>query len=112
MPSDKNAANDIDDLDEELEDTVTVLLHCEHDWLDVILDKDARNLALADFLALLSHSVLVGTKVAAAMLVESGHHREVVLEHVEVDLGRVDSTVERVDQARVERSVGQFGDDV
>lgn len=46
------------------------------------------------------------------MLVECRYHGEVVLEHVEVDLGGVHGAIEGVDEAGVKGAVGQLGDDV
>jgi hypothetical protein len=93
VASDQDAAHDIDDLDEEEQHAVAVLLHREQDGLNVVLEEDARNFAVANLLALLGDSVLVGVDVAGADGVDSRDDGNVVLELVEVFWRRVDGQI-------------------
>lgn len=113
MARNEHTTDYIDELDEEHEEAVAVLIDGQQDWLNVVLDKDARHgQALVDFFALLGDGVLVGEDGAGADAVDGGHDGEVVLEFMEVGGGEVDGAVEGVDEGRVEVAEGQFGDDV
>ena len=65
MPSDKNTAKYINDLNAEPKERVSALLDVEQDRLDVVLKEDAWNGLLADLVALLRNGVLVGDNGAA-----------------------------------------------
>lgn len=117
MAGDENAGEDVDDFDQESEDAVAALLDGEEDGLDVVLEEEAGNHALADVLALLGDGVLVrhdgaGAGAAAGDGVDRRHDGHEVLELVEVRFGYVDGAVEGVDEGGVVRAEGELGDDV
>lgn len=112
MSRHQHAAQHVDDLHQEHEDPISALMHREHDGLNVIFEKDARDGSVRHNLALLRHGVLVRKDVARAHTVDGRHDGEVVLELVEVVLGNVGGAVERVDQRGVKGPVGQLRDDV
>ena len=89
MASDHDAAQHIDDLDGEDEETRPRLLHRQQHGLDVVLEEDAGDHVLGDLLALLRHGVLVRQdRVRRSALVsdrvDGGYDGEEVLEFVEV----------------------------
>lgn len=119
MAGDEDAGEDVDDLEEEGEDAVAVLLDGEQDGLDVVLEEEAGDHALADLLALLRDGVLVGEDgLGAAEGAAAGHGVDgrddghEVLELVEVRRGDVDGAVERVHEGGVVGPEGEFRDDV
>lgn len=118
MAGDEDAGEDVDDLDEEGEDAVAALLDGEQDGLDVVLEEEAGDHALADLLALLGDGVLVGEDgagaegAAAGDRVDGRNDGHEVLELVEVRRGDVDGAVERVHEGGVVGSEGEFRDDV
>lgn len=113
MAGDEDAADDVDELDEEDNEAVAGLVDGEQDRLNVVLDKDAGDGGvLVNLLALLGDGVLVGLDGAAADAVDGGDDGEVVLELVKVSAGDVDGAVEGVDEGRVKGAVGELGDDV
>jgi len=105
VSSDENTADDVDDLDQQADNAVAALVNCQQDGLDIVLDENSRNPSLVHGLALLGHSVLVGEDRLGVDAVDGGNNREVVLELVEVGLGRVDCAIERVDERGVEGTV-------
>lgn len=113
MAGDEDAADDVDELDEEDDEAVAGLVDGEQDGLNIVLDKDAGDGGvLVNLLALLGDGVLIRLDGAAADAVDGGDDGEVVLELVKVGAGDIDSAVEGVDEGRVERPVGELGDDV
>ena len=86
--------------------------------LDIILEEDARDVALAYDVRLLGDAVLVGEERAVRVgrsrvdRVDGGDDGEEVLELVEVVWGGGDGSVEGVDELGVEVSEGEFVDDV
>lgn len=118
MAGDEDAGEDVDDLDEEGEEAVAALLDGQQDGLDVVLEEEARDHALADLLALLRHGVLVGEdglgaeRAAARDRVHGRDHGHEVLELVEVRRGHVDGAVEGVHERGVVGSERELRDDV
>lgn len=58
--ADQDAADGVDDADEETEGAVALFAHGQQDRLDVELEEDAGHVALADCALVRSHRVLVG----------------------------------------------------
>lgn len=97
MASHQHSAKDVDDLHQKGKETGTVLSDSKHDGLDVVLEEDAREAVLVNFLALLCHSVLVGEYRGVSDTVFGGDDGEIVLEFVEIRFGTVYCPVEGVD---------------
>lgn len=57
--ADEDAADGVDDADEEPEGAVALLAHGQQDGLDVEFEEDAGHVALADFVLVRRHGVLV-----------------------------------------------------
>lgn len=118
MARHKRTTQDVDDLDQEDNEAVARFLDLQQNGLDVVLEKDTRDDALAHFVTLLGHGVLVReegvtvVRVRRADAVDGGHDGHEVLELVEVCGGNVDCSVERVLEGRVEAAEGQLVDDV
>lgn len=112
VSSDENTADDVDDLDQETDDTVTAFVNCQQNRLDVVFEENSGNVSLVDRLALLCHGILVGEDGPGVDAVHGGHDGKVILELVEVAVSRVDCAVERVDERGVEGTVRKLGDDV
>lgn len=112
MTRHQRTTNDIDDLDEKNQERIPFLVDVQQNRLNVVLDKDARDDALRDFLRLLRDGVLVRDDGFAGRRVDGGDDRDKILELVEVGGGDVDGLVERVDEGGKERAEGEFGDDV
>lgn len=113
----KYTGEHVDDFDQESKITITGFLNSQQYRLNVILEKDSRNHALADLVALFGDSVLVGEDslrggVRVSDCVHSGHNRHEVLKLMEVGACQVYSTVEGVDQRRVEGAKGELVDDM
>lgn len=62
---DEDAADEVDDLDEEGEEPGAALLDSQENGLNVVLEEEARNGALAHLVRLLRHGVLVGVNCVA-----------------------------------------------
>lgn len=92
-----DSTKDIDNFDQEGEESVTAFLHTQQDRLNVVLEKDARDLMVRDCLAMLGDGILVGIDDPAVGKVNGRDHGEIVLEFMKVDNGGVDGTIERVD---------------
>lgn len=112
VSSDENTADDVDDLDEQADDTITALVNCQQNGLDVVLEEDSGNVSVVDCLALLCNGILVGEDGPGVDAVHSGHNGKVVLELVEISIGRVDGAVERVLERGVKGTVRKLRDDV
>lgn len=112
VSSDENTADDVDDLDQQADNAVAAFVNCQQDRLDIVLDENSGNPSLVHGLALLGYGVLVGKDGLRVDAVDGGNDRKIVLELVEVGLGRVDCAIERVDERGVERTVRKLRDDV
>lgn len=112
MTRHQRTTDDIHDLDEKNQKRIPFLLDVQQNRLNVVLDKDARDDALRDFLRLLRDGVLVRDDGFARRGVDGGDDRNKILELVEVGGGDVDGLVERVDEGGEERAEGELGDDV
>lgn len=110
MARDQHATEDIHDLDHEAEEAVAALLDRQEHGLDVVLEEHARHGALAHDVRLLRHGVLVGDDrpvlVAGVDAVDGRHHREEVLEFMEVVGRSRDGAVEGVEERWVECAEG------
>lgn len=107
-----DSTEDVDDLDQEGQESVAAFLHTQQDRLNVVLEKDARDLMIRDCLAMLGDGILVGIDDPAVGKVNGRDYGEIVLEFVKVDNGGVDGTIERVDERWVVRPIRHFRDDV
>lgn len=112
MSSDENTADDVDDLDEQADDTVAALVNCQQNGFDVVLEEDSGNVSVVNCLALLCNGILVGEDGPGVDAVHGGHNGKVVLELVEVSIGRVDGAVERILERGVKGTVRKLRDDV
>lgn len=88
VPGNHNPADDVDQPHQELDKRRTGLGDAQRQRLDVVLEKDARNLLFVYADALLGNGVLVCHQAAAEDLgvVDGGNYREEVLEFEEVCL--------------------------
>ena len=129
---DEHAREDVDEPEQQTQEALALVADEQQDGLDVELEEDARHVALAHGSAVLRHGVLVREdEVVVAQTspgrgrrrqrrrpvrrdgrVDGRHHREVVLELVEVLGRRGDGQVERVLQVRVQRPERELVDDV
>ena len=100
VATDQHAADNVDDADGKLGEGHAALVDGQGHGLDVELEEDAGRLEGRHLAAVLGDGVLVGQHAALRRLrvVDGGHDVEVVLEAVEVVLGRGLDVVERVDQ--------------
>lgn len=118
MSCHQRATENVDDLYQKHNQTVTRLLDLEQYGLDIVLEEDARDDALVDLVALLRDGVLVGEKrvrivrARGADAVDGGDDRHKVLELVEVGGGDVDGAVEGILKGGVEAAKGELVDDV
>jgi hypothetical protein len=108
----EDTTDNIDNLNQEGNNTITTLMHRQQNGLDIVLDEDTGDPVVANLLALLRHGILVRNNLFRADAVDCRDDGEVVLELVEVGAGKVDGSVERVDKRWVERAVGELGNDV
>ena len=119
MARNQHATKNINHLNHESQEAVSALLNCQQHGLDIVLEEDARDGALADDVRLLGHGVLVCEDGAGRVGrargvdgVDGGDDGEEILESVEVIGGRGDGAVEGVEEGGVEGSEGELGDDV
>lgn len=114
----ERTTENVDDLDQKDDEAVARFLDLQQNGFDVVLEEDTRDDALADFVALLGHGVLVREKrgivsrVGGPDAVDGGHDRHEVLELVEICGGDVDCSVKRIFEGRVEATKGELVDDV
>lgn len=114
----QRTTKDVDDLDQKDDEAVARFFDLQQNGFDIVLEEDARDDALADFVALLGHGVLIGEKsgivswVRGPNAVDGGHDGHEVLELVEVCGGKIDCSVERIFEGGVEATKGQLVDDV
>ena len=100
MARHQGTTNDIHHFNQKHQKAIPFLNNIQQNRLNVVLDKDARDDALRDFLGLLGDGVLVRDDGLARGGVDGGDHGDEVLELVEVGGGEVDGLVERVDERR------------
>lgn len=112
VSSNQHTRKHVNELHDKGQESVAVLIHRQQDRFNVVLNEDTGDTILGNGHTLFGDGILVGKDGAGADAVSGWHDGNVVLHLVEMVRGNVDGAVERVDERRVVRAKGQFGDDV